>query len=134
MAFKLGSEKRDFKDSSNVDMGSKSFNPNNVEIVETPLNKGTIAEARNDGTIAINSEIKISKPLLKRTIKHELKHMKDMAEGKANYGENWVMWEDKIYIRQMIGEQMMIDGPNGRFPEGHPNHPWEAEAIKAETE
>ena len=26
----------------------------------------------------------------------------------------------------------MIDGPNGRLTEGHPDHPWEAEAIAAE--
>ena len=28
----------------------------------------------------------------------------------------------------------MIDGPAGRLPEGHPDHPWEAEAIAAENE
>jgi hypothetical protein len=38
------------------------------------------------------------------------------------------MWEDNIYIRK----NGMIDGPNGRWPEGHKNHPWEQEAIDAE--
>ena len=28
----------------------------------------------------------------------------------------------------------LIDGPNGKWPEGHPNHPWEAEAIAAEDQ
>jgi hypothetical protein len=133
MGFKLGSERRDFKSSENVDLGSKgSFNPNNIEIVKTPLEKGTIAEARNDGSIAINSNAKISKSMLKRTIKHEMKHMKDMADGKANYGENWVMWEGKIYIRHKVDGEMVIDGPKGRWPEGHPEHPWEQEAYAAE--
>ena len=61
MGFKLGSERRDFKSSKNVDLSSgkdKSYTYENVKVFETPLDKGTIAEARNDGTIAINSEAK----------------------------------------------------------------------------
>ena len=46
MAFKLGKERRGIKSSSNV------------KLVSTPLDKGTIAEARNDGTIAVNSNKK----------------------------------------------------------------------------
>ena len=131
MAFKLGSERRDIKNSSSVKMSSNgSFSPNNVEIHSTPLDKGTIAEANNDGTISINSNAKVSSAMMKRTIKHEMKHLKDIKEGRANYGENWVMWEDKIYFRR----NGVIDGPNGRWPEGHKNHPWEAEAIQAEKE
>ena len=118
MAFKLGKERRGIKSSSNV------------KLVSTPLDKGTIAEARNDGTIAVNSDKKISNSLMKRVIKHEMKHIQDMEEGRADYGENWVMWEDKIYFRR----NGMIDGPAGRLPEGHKDHPWEAEAIKAEKE
>jgi ribosomal protein S17 len=131
MAFRLGSERRDIKGSSNVSIAKGgSFNSSNVKIINTPLDKGTIAEANNDGTISINSEAKISKPLMKRVIKHEMKHLKDMEEGRADYGENWVMWEDNIYFRR----NGMIDGPNGRLPEGHKDHPWEQEAIAAEKE
>ena len=53
-----------------------------------------------------------------------------MESGRADYGDNWVMWEGKVYLRK----SGYIDGPNGRWPEGHPNHPWEAEAIEAEKE
>ena len=28
----------------------------------------------------------------------------------------------------------VIDGPNGRWPEGHEAHPWEQKAIQAEKE
>jgi hypothetical protein len=130
MAFKLGSEKRGIKNSNTFKMvKEKSFNPNSVELVDTPLDKGTIAEARNDGTIAINSKAKINSALMKRVIKHEMKHMQDMEEGKAAYGENWVMWEGKIYFRK----NGMIEGPNGKLPEGHKDHPWEQEAIAAES-
>ena len=122
MAFKLGKETRGIKNSSNV------------QLVNTPLDKGTIAEARNDGTIAVNSDRKISDKLMTRVIKHEMKHMRDMDEGRADYGDNWMMWEDKIYLRRTINGEKVIDGPNGRWPEGHKNHPWEQEAIAAEKE
>tara|TARA_R110002012_G_scaffold256580_2_gene436788 strand:+ start:178 stop:534 length:357 start_codon:yes stop_codon:yes gene_type:complete len=118
MAFKLGRERRNFKHSGNV------------RLVTTPLEKDTVAEARNDGTIAVSPDVKPGSNLMKRVIKHEMKHMQDMDEGRAAYGDNWIMWDDKIYIRK----NGMIDGPNGRLPEGHPDHPWEAEAIAAEKE
>ena len=118
MAFKLGKETRGIKNSSNV------------QLVSAPLDKGTIAEARNDGTIAVNSNRKISDKLMTRVIKHEMKHIQDMNEGRAAYGDNWVMWEDKIYLRK----NGMIDGPAGRLPEGHKDHPWEQEAIAAEKQ
>ena len=131
MAFKLGSEKRNIKDSSNVKISNnRSFNPNNVDIINTPLDRGTIAEANNDGTISVNSDARVSSAMMKKVIKHEMKHLKYINEGRADYGENWVMWEGKIYFRR----NGMIDGPNGRWPEGHKNHPWEAEAIQAEKQ
>ena len=118
MAFKLGNEKRNFKHSGNV------------KLVQAPLDKGTIAEARNDGTIVVNPNVKPGSKLMKRVIKHEMKHMQDMEEGRAAYGDNWLMWEGNIYLRK----NGMIDGPAGRLPEGHKDHPWEAEAIAAEKQ
>ena len=119
MAFKLGNRK-----GSSIKMGGR-------EIITTPLEKGTVAEARNDGTIAISPEVdQTNKKLMNRIVKHESKHARDMEEGKAAYGDNWLMWEDKIYIRK----NGYIDGPNGRWPEGDDHHPWEQEAIAAEDE
>ena len=122
MAFKLGNEKRNFKHSGNV------------KLVQAPLDKGTIAEARNDGTIVVNPSVKPGSKLMKRVIKHEMKHMQDMEDGRAAYGDNWLMWENNIYFRGEEGGVKYIDGPNGRWPEGDPHHPWEAEAIQAEKE
>jgi len=122
MAFKLGSEKRGFKNSSNVN------------IVRTPLEKDTIAEARNDGTIAINEDVPVNSSTYDRAIKHEMAHIKQMEEGRADYNDDTVMWEGKFYFRKEIDGEAVIDGPNGRWPEGHSNHPWEAEAIAAEKE
>ena len=68
MAFKLGREKRNFKHSGNV------------KLVRTPLEKDTVAEARNDGTIVINSEKNVTGDMLNRAVKHEMKHMCDMYD------------------------------------------------------
>ena len=62
--------------------------------------KDTVAEARNDGTIAVNPDVKPNSKLMKRVIEHEMKHIQDMEEGRAAYGDEWLMWEDKIYLRK----------------------------------
>ena len=119
-------------------LGNRNNNPTHsrgVRVIETPLEGGEWAEARKDGTIAINSD-KVdtsNKPLMKRIIKHEMKHMKDMQEGRADYGENWMYWDGKVYLRREINGTNFIDGPNGRHPEGSHEHPWEQEAVEAET-
>ena len=122
MAFKLGSRNNSNNRSTPVD---------GMRIVTAPLDKGALAEARNDGTIAISPNVdQTNKKLMKRIVRHEAKHMRDMEEGRAAYGDNWMMWDNKIYIRK----NGMVDGPNGRWPEGHKNRPWEAEAIAAEKQ
>ena len=117
MPFKLGCEKRDIKSSKNV------------KIIRSPLDKGTSAEAKNDGTIVIDPSIPRGSAEERRVIKHEVQHVKDMQSGRAGYGDNWVMLEYKIYVRK----NGYIDGPNGRWPEGDANHPWEQVAIAAEN-
>ena len=44
------------------------------------------------------------------------------------------MWEGDIFMRKEIDGQKVIDGPNGRWPEGDEHHPWEQSAIEAEDE
>ena len=122
MAFKLGRENRNFKDSSNVN------------IVKTPLDSGTVAEANMDGSIYVDPSINLKSKFGRRVIKHEQKHLEQIEEGRAGYNDNVVMWEGKLYMRRKIDGEDVIDGPNGRWPEGHKNHPWEAEAIQAEKE
>ena len=117
-------------------LGNRNSNPTHlggIKVVTAPIDGGALAEARNDNTIAISPKVdKSNKPLMRRIIKHEAKYLKDMKEGRAAYGDNWMMWEDKIYIRKTVNGVNIIDGPNGRWPEGHKNHPWEKEAIEAE--
>ena len=122
MAFKLGRENRNFKDSSNVN------------IVKTPLDSGTVAEANMDGSIYVDPSVNLNSKFGRRVIKHEQKHLEQIEEGRAAYNDSVVMWEGKLYMRREINGENVIDGPNGRWPEGHKNHPWEAEAIQAEKE
>ena len=122
MAFKLGSEKRGFK------------TPSDTPVFRRNLEDGVNAEANMDGSIHISSNIPVDSKMYKRAIRHEMKHKEDMETGRAAYGDEWVMWEDNIYFRREIDGEKVIDGPNGRWPEGHPNHPWEQEAIQAEND
>ena len=128
MAFKLGSESRDPRTSKNVSFGNRVFRKN------SDMGPGVVAQANNDGSIDVDPNVNLNSKFGKRVIKHELKHSEQMENGRANYGDNRVMWEDKIYLRREEDGKPVIDGPNGRWPEGHPNHPWEAEAIKAEDQ
>tara|TARA_R100001591_G_scaffold80364_2_gene87497 strand:+ start:226 stop:600 length:375 start_codon:yes stop_codon:yes gene_type:complete len=105
-----------------------------IKVDRAPLDSGVLAEARNDGTIVIDANANLNKNQMKRVIKHEMKHMQDMEEGRADYGEDWIMWDGNIYLRRTIDGEKVIDGPAGRLPEGHEDHPWEAEAIAAETQ
>ena len=122
MGFKLGRENRGFKNSGNVKINRKD------------AGVGADAQANMDGTIDIDPSVNLNSKYGQRIIKHEMKHMQDIEIGKAAYGDGWVMWEDKIYIRKEEDGIPIIDGPNGRWPEGDENHPWEQKAIQAEKE
>jgi hypothetical protein len=122
MGYKLGKESR------------KIRTPQNTPIFRKKLDGGTIAEANNDGTINIDKRVPVGSKKFVKAIKHELQHMNDMESGRAQYGDEWVMWEDRIYLRKTINGTKVIDGPNGRWEEGSPNHPWEQVAIEAEKE
>ena len=122
MGFKLGSEGRGFK------------NPTNTSVNKKDPGDGALAQANMDGSIDIDPSIDVNTPLGIKILKHEQCHIDQIESGRAAYGDNWVMWEDKIYFRKEEDGEKIIDGPNGRWPEGHPNHPWEQEAIEAENE
>ena len=114
--FKLGSEKRGMK----------------TPLYKEKLEDGSIAQAHMDGSIQVDPSVNLNSRFGRKVIKHEQAHIDQMESGRAAYGDNWVMWENNIYIRKTEDGVPVIDGPNGRWPEGHPNHPWEAEAIQAE--
>ena len=117
MAFKLGNEKRGIK------------NPQDTPIFRKKLGKHTLGEANMDGSINISKDIPVNSALYKRTVNHEQMHLDQMKSGKAAYTDNTVTWKGKKYKRK----DGNIYGPNGKLEEGHKDHPWEKEAIKAET-
>jgi len=122
MGFRLGSENRGFKNSKNVSVNKKV------------IDDGAIAQANMDGSIDIDPSIPLNSPLGRRVLKHEQCHIDQIESGRAAYGDDWVMWEGNVYVRKEENGTPVIDGPNGKWPEGHSNHPWEAEAIAAEGE
>lgn len=121
MAFKLGNRSA----RSNTPMEKPMVFRKNLE-------GGTLGEANMDGSIHIDASVKPGSKKEARIIRHEMSHREDIETGRAAYGDDWVMWEDKIYFRRTINDEQVIDGPNGRWPEGDKNHPWEAKAIQAE--
>ena len=127
MAFKLGSESRDPRTSKNVSFGNRVFRK------YSDMGPGVVAQANNDGSIDVDPSVNLNSPLCRKVIKHENKHLEQIESGRAGYNDETVMWEGKLYFRKEINGEAVIDGPNGRWPEGHPNHPWEAEAIEAEN-
>ena len=119
MSFKLGNEKRNYGKSSPIKKGN--------------LRDGVDGEAREDGSIFISDKVITGSKKFQKIVKHEMQNKEDMETGRAAYGENWVAWEGDIFMRHNIDGEAVIDGPAGRLPEGHPDHPWETEAIQAET-
>ena len=122
MAFKLGRERRDFKI------------PGKSKIFKKQLDGDTLAEANMDGSIYVDPSINLNSKFGRRVIKQEQKHLEQIEEGRAGYNDNVVMWEGKLYMRRKIDGEDVIDGPNGRWPEGDEHHPWEQKAIEAEKE
>jgi hypothetical protein len=130
--FKMGSAQR-YDASYNARTPNKPLGfTSGTDVNVTPLSDGVIAEANMDGSMSIDPSIPLNSPLGKRAIKHEQKHLEQISSGRAAYDDNVVMWEGKMYLRKNINGEKVIDGPNGRWPEGNANHPWEAEAIAAE--
>ena len=132
MGFKLGKERRKIRTPENS--GISNDMPKMGQIIpKDDLGEGITAEANNDGSIFIDSKVRPGSAKYNKAIRHENQHLEDMASGRAQYGDNWVLWEGKIYFRKEIDGKMFIDGPAGRLAEGHPNHPWEKVAIQAEV-
>ena len=110
-------------------MAFKKHKSSKTPILRHDMEDGSMGEARMDGSIVVDPSIKKNTPLYNRIIKHEQCHIDQIESGRAAYDDNYVMWEDKLYIRS----NGYIHGPAGKLPEGHPDHPWEAEAIRAES-
>ena len=116
MAFKLGSEKRQVRNSKETPIFRKN------------LDKGVLGEANMDGSIYIDKSVPKGSALEKRVIAHESQHAKDMSNGTLSYTDDYVRHNGTTYPRK--------DGKikyNGKWlVEGSGKFPWEKKAENAE--
>ena len=116
MAFKLGGEKRNFKNSDTVKINRKQ------------LPDGVLGFANNDNTIDIDSSIPEGSKLYNKVKNHEGQHIKDMNSGLLSYGNDWIKYKGKTYPRK--GGKIKYNGNWSQ--EGSKNFPWEKRAENAE--
>ncbi len=116
MAFKLGNEKRQIRNSKDTPIFRKS------------LPEGVNAKANDDGSIFVDHSVNLNSKSGQKTIAHEMQHIRDMKSGKAAYGEDWVRWNKTTYPRK----DGKIKYKGEWHPEGSEVFPWEKVAIKAE--
>ena len=83
MAFKLGSENRDFKNSGNT------------RIFKKKLDDGILGEANMDGTIYVSN--KVPEAEVERVVVHETQHLTDMKIGRTTY-----------IIKVKFGQEVMV--------------------------
>ena len=114
MGFKLGSEKRQVRNSETTPIFRKK------------LEGGVLGEANKDGSIYVDNSVPKGSKLEKEVIDHEQQHIDDMASGKLSYGDDYVRHNKKTYPRK--------DGKikyNGKwYEEGDKSLPWEKKAYK----
>ena len=113
MAFKLGSETRNFKNSSNT----KIFKKN--------LDEGIMGEANSDGSIYI--DISVPEDQVEYVATHEMQHQTDMKIGKTTYDDNAVYHMGQVWPR---GNGYITDPNTGKkYSEGDRNLPWENNKV-----
>ena len=88
-ACKVGSEKRGVNFPHTTSFKGKVRENGN-------MNAGVVAQANNDGSIDVDPSVDINSEYGAKVRKHELKQTEQMEKGRADYGDNWVMWEGKI--------------------------------------
>ena len=122
MAFKLGN-----KPLPGIARNGDVKKKHGFKVERARLDEGILGEA-HPGKVVIDESVKPGSAQEKKVISHEGQHVKDMASGKAAFGDDWVRWEGKTYKRK--------DGKiqyNGKWDdEGSKKFPWEKSAMKAE--
>jgi len=113
MAFKLGSEKRGFKNSSNTNIFRKK------------LENGVLGEATNDGKIYVCSSVPDS--MVEHVAVHEAQHQTAMQLGTETYDDNAVYFHGEVWPR---GDGYVMDPNTGKkYIEGSKELPWESNKI-----
>ena len=116
MGFKLGSEKRQIRNSSNT------------PIIRKDLGNGILGEANMDGTIYVNENIIPGSFEDRQVINHEMRHSTDMKLGKLAYDDNSITYNGEVFPRMDIDgvDSILVDG---QWKEaGDTGFPWENDA------
>ena len=122
MTFKLGSESRKYKDSSN----KNRFNKDDASVPGTPilrkdLAKGIQAEANIDGSIFLSNKVEAGSAEERKILMHEMQHLVDMKVGKLAYTDDDITWMGESYERK----KGKINYNGEWLPEGDTTFPWE---------
>lgn len=113
MGFKLGKEKRGFK------------NPKDNQIFRKKLGDGVMGEANADGSIYIDKSV--PDDMVNYVATHEAQHRTAMELGTESYDNNAVYYKGEVWPR---GNGYILNPHTGKkLQEGDPSLPWEANKI-----
>jgi len=121
MAFKLGSESRNFGKESKNRFNTDDASVPGVDVIRKDLDPGIDAEANNDGTIFIGNHIEPGSTQERKVLMHEMKHMVDMQTGKLSYTDDSITWMGEEHGRL----EGLINYEGKWLPEGSTEFPWE---------
>ena len=136
MGFKLGSSNKPkaiggiikSKIKFYQEAGDPSVSVPGTPIIRKPLDEGILGEANMDGSIFISDKIIPGSHEERQVINHEMRHATDMRTGKLTYGDDFVMYDGKMYPRKTINGKDMIIVDGIPKEAGDAGFPWENDA------
>jgi len=136
MGFKLGSSNKPkaiggvikSKIKFYQEAGDPSVSVPGTPIIRKPLDEGILGEANMDGSIFISDKIMPGSHEERQVINHEMRHATDMRTGKLAYGDDFVMYDGKMYPRKTINGKDMIIVDGIPKEAGDAGFPWENDA------
>ena len=136
MGFKLGSSNKPkaiggiikSKIKFYQEAGDPSVSVPGTPIIRKPLDEGILGEANMDGSIFISDNIIPGSHEERQVINHEMRHATDMRTGKLAYGDDFVMYDGKMYPRKTINGKDMIIVDGIPKEAGDAGFPWENDA------
>ena len=121
MAFKLGSELRNYGQRKKNHFNSDDASVPGTRVIRKKLEGTVKAEANIDGTIFLDESVEPGSQEERAILMHEMKHIVDMKVGKLSYDDDKITWMGDDFERK--------DGKinfNGEWlPEGSKDFPWE---------
>ena len=121
MAFKLGSESREYNESSKNRFNKDDASVPGVPVIRKDLAKGIKAEANIDGSIFLSDKLDPNSEKAQQVVMHEMIHVTDMKVGKLAYTDDDITWMGESYDRK----KGKINYNGEWLPEGDTTFPWE---------